>query len=717
MLHRLASVLLLPFAFATCATPPAPTTTTAPLQPLPPAGPIDPADTRVELLWDDYGIPHIFARDAPALFYALGWAQMRSHGDLLLRLYGQARGRGAEYWGERFVDADVWVRTNGIPERAAAWVDEQPPHVRTHIAAFVAGINAFATLHPDAIGESWRQVLPVEPVDVLAHMQRVVHFSFVASPVLAQRARQQLGMAPGSNAWAIAPARAAGDVALLLGNPHLPWSDLFTLYETHLATPDVNAYGAGPVGLPWPAIGFNEHLGWTLTVNTHDGVDLYDLVTSGDTYQLDGQARPFDVENQVLRVRGTDGSMTERPLVIRRSVHGPVIAQRGGRAIAMRVVGLDAPHLPLQFWDMMHATNRASFEMSLGRLQLPMFNVIYADRAGDILYVFNGRVPVRSSGDWRYWQGVAPGGTSTTLWTTTHAYHELPRVLNPASGWIQNANDPPWNATLPFPLDPARFPAYMAPRQPPSFRAQRSLRMLAEAPRRISLEEMIEMKHSTRMEAADHIVQDVIVAARSAGDDDARAAADVLEAWDRHANADSRGAVLFALLYRRLQRTSWPRGSMFDVPWTARAPLATPDGLSDPARAAAALADAARSTRTLYGALDVPWGDVYRLRRDTLDLPASGGPGELGIFRVIDFSPAPGDSTRFVATGGDGFVLAVEFAHPVRARALIGYGNASQPGSPHRTDQLPLMARGELRTVLFTRDAVIAAGVQRSEYF
>ena len=34
------------------------------------------------------------------MYYAYGWAQMQNHGDLILKLYGQARGRASEYGGE-----------------------------------------------------------------------------------------------------------------------------------------------------------------------------------------------------------------------------------------------------------------------------------------------------------------------------------------------------------------------------------------------------------------------------------------------------------------------------------------------------------------------------------------------------------------------------------------------------------------------------------------
>ena len=123
-----------------------------------------------------------------------------------------------------------------------------------------------------------------------------------------------------------------------------------------------------------------------------------------------------------------------------------------------------------------------------------------------------------------------------------------------------------------------------------------------------------------------------------------------------------------------------------------------------------------REDRDPFGALDVPWGDVYRFRRDSVDLPANGGGSELGIFRVIDFDRVPGDSTRFEAVGGDSYVAVIEFSSPIRARTLIGYGNASQPDSPHRTDQLSLLARKEMKPARLTRDEVLQVVTLR-EYF
>jgi acyl-homoserine-lactone acylase len=313
-----------------------------------------------------------------------------------------------------------------------------------------------------------------------------------------------------------------------------------------------------------------------------------------------------------------------------------------------------------------------------------------------------GRTPVRPKGNYN-WAGIVPGDTSATLWTRTHPYEELPRVVDPPSGWLQNANDPPWTTTFPPALDANKFPSYMA-RRFMHFRAQRSARMLMEDPR-ISFDEMVGYKHSTRMELADRILDDLIQAVQQHGGEQAKRAMAVLESWDRCADAESRGAVLFEAFFKELTQRAGKSGP-FAVPWNENSPLNTPDGLADPAMAVAALEAAAAKVQADHGSLEVAWGKVYHLLIDKVDLPANGGPSDLGIFRAAYFGRANNGPMQMA--GGDSYVAAIEFSNPVRARALIAYGNSSQPGSPHRTDQLPLFARKELRPVWRTRQEIEA---------
>ena len=125
----------------------------APLSASAQAGPISEGPGRSAILWDEWEAPHVFAESLDELGWGFGWAQMRNHGDDILELYGLARGRGAEYWGEAHLASDRFVRTMGVPEAGEAALAAQPSEFRTYIQAFAAGMNAFAEAHPEALSD------------------------------------------------------------------------------------------------------------------------------------------------------------------------------------------------------------------------------------------------------------------------------------------------------------------------------------------------------------------------------------------------------------------------------------------------------------------------------------------------------------------------------------------------------------------------------------
>jgi acyl-homoserine-lactone acylase len=387
------------------------------------------------------------------------------------------------------------------------------------------------------------------------------------------------------------------------------------------------------------------------------------------------------------------------------------VVEREGELLAIRITAVDdwssAAGGLEQWWDMARATSLDEFETVLRRLQVPMFTVIYADRDGHVLSLFNGQAPVRPTGV-EDWTQLIPGDTSETLWTEIHAYEDLPKVVDPPGGWVQNSNCPPWYTTYPLVLDPADFPPDLAP-QFLSMRERRGIRMLEENPL-ISLERLVELKYSSRLELADRVLDDLVAAARQSSDATAREAAGVLAAWDRAANPDSTGTILFMFWVQSIGGPEDESSGLFRTPWDPAEPLTTPSGLADPDRAVQALTMAAGQMQSLFGRLDVPWGDVARLRLGNVDLPANGCDGNpFGAFRVLnlDYSTLE-TSKQVVANGGDSYVAAVEFGETVRAQVLLTYGNASQPGSPHIGDQLALSAKGEMRPAWRTRDEILA---------
>jgi acyl-homoserine-lactone acylase len=646
-----------------------------------------------EILWDSWGVPHIYAQNSAALFKAFGWAQTHSHGNLLLKLYGQGRGKAAEYWGREYLSSDQYVRMMGIPQRAQQWYEQQTPEMQNFVDNFAQGINDYAKKHPDRLEDSLKAVLPITGVDIFAHMQRVIYFHFLTNPQQVDNLQTATTQA-GSNAWAISPQKSATGNALLLANPHLPWHDLYLWYEAQLSAPNVDVYGATLVGLPVLAIAFNDYLGWTTTVNPIDGADIYQLTLKDRGYIFDGEVLPFKVETQTIKIKQKNGTYIEVPLTIKQSKQGVIIAETGKQAWALRVVGLDHTGGIAEFWQMAQAENLEEWESSLKRLQIPMFNFLYSDQKGNILYLFNGLVP-KKKGDWEIWQKIINGDTAETLWTDYHTYSDLPRLLNPDTGWLQNTNDPPWSSTYPPQLKAEDYPAYLAPSSLKEtaniFRTQRSIKLLHEA-EKISLDQMIRMKFSSRLEMADRVLDYLLPAARLLANPIGIEAAEVLEKWDRQATADSRGAVLFMLWALTIE----PNG-LFSQPWNSEKYLTSPTGLESINLSLAVLEGVAAQVKLLYGDLAVSWGEVVKMRYGEQNLPASGAPGKLGSFRVLNLGKTKDE--KFQAIFGDSYIAAVEFSRPIQAKSLLVYGNATQPGSPHIGDQLPLYLRDEMRPV------------------
>jgi len=416
-------------------------------------------DAGAEILWDTWGVPHIYANNNEDLFYAFGYAQMHNHADLILSLYANVRGEQASYWGEDFIQDDVLIHTLGVPQMGQTIYDDQNAEFKAMNDAFVAGMNAYAEAHPDAISEQLQVVLPVRNTDPLTLAYNNVVVVFVGGGAFGLVEQFQAG----SNAWAIAPERSASGNTLMILNPHLQWSGVFVWFEAHLNGPDANLYGATLVGLPGIEIGFNEYLGWTHTVNTYDGFDVYRLsLTESGGYMLDGEEATFDVREQTINVMQADGTMGEFAFPVLESEHGPVIAQEGSEALAFRVVQ-DSTYMMEQWWQMATATNLEEFEGAMSRVQIPMFNTVYGDRDGNIYYLFNGQVPVRDSGDFTSWLGIQDGADSSLIWTDLHPYEDLPKVINPPSGFVQNANEPPWTSTNPPELAIESYPPYVAP--------------------------------------------------------------------------------------------------------------------------------------------------------------------------------------------------------------------------------------------------------------
>jgi acyl-homoserine-lactone acylase len=717
-----------------------------------------------EIIWDEYAIPHIYGANLLSVVRGYGYAQMENHAELILQKVAEARGRAAEYFGpgtsNANVQSDILIRTYGIPERTAHWYLQGGLFQRLILQAFASGVNEYAEKFSTSIDPRFRQVLPFTPQDVLGLVQYTLQFTFLPETsglpdeqaAWEQNANAMTAVPRfpngrvGSNGWALAPSRTTDGNAILMGNPHLPWGvnqpapglAVYQFMEANLVVGDpqqpwLNASGVTFPGAPFIAIGFNDYLGWTHTVNSIKNADLYELTLANGGYLFDGSVRQFTEHSDSIKIRQPDGSYRTQDFKILSSVQGPVVAQKGDKALALRVAGLDSPAIVKQYWNMMLSRNLTEFTLANSELQAPIFNVIYADRYGQIMYLFGGQQPKRPGGTYQDWTGILAGDTSATLWTETLNWSQLPKTIDPPGGYVSNSNEPPWFATFPTAIERDNYPAYIAP-DSTFFRPEAGALFLQSKPR-YTVDEVLAGKESTHVLFADRVQSDLISAAIQSKDPNAEAAAEVLQQWDRNSDAGDTGAILFEAWYQAYladptspRSTSWGDGyPAFRVEWSDAEPLTTPIGLADPQRSVSYLIAASKQIQAQFGRLDVPFGNVNRIvlaGHDTTfqdtdlltNVAASGSGDPFGGLRALYFFPAPVANANW-ADDGDTYVQLVSFTQTgPQASALLTYGNASRPGSPHITDQLALFQEKQLRPVYRTRADVEGHAVRQESY-
>lgn len=266
-----------------------------------------------------------------------------------------------------------------------------------------------------------------------------------------------------SNAWVIAASRTTSGRPILANDPHLPVEMPAVWYEMHLVAAGLDVQGVSVPGTPFIAIGHNARIAWGLT-NT--GADVQDLVLQKFDLarrRVEGPAgwEAVQVESAPIPVKGRS---TPEPFEIWRTSHGPVFAdesldweappawlspdgtrQGESRAFVLRWEGFDGGYA-----DAFEAVNRAGtwteFQAAFDQLSALSQNVVYADVDGNIGYLMTGQLPSRGSGD-----GTQPVSAGSAAWgTPVGGPGALPRVLNPARGYLVTTNNPVLRGGTPF---------------------------------------------------------------------------------------------------------------------------------------------------------------------------------------------------------------------------------------------------------------------------
>lgn len=701
---------------------------TVPIQPgtVPRAAPDYAA--HVEIRRTTHGVPHIRADNLGAAEFALAYVQCEDYGTRVPLDLLHARGEMGRWFGRDSMERDFTARlTYNRAVETYAFLDR---HTRDAYEGFAAGVNRYIEVHPQEFPPRFaphftgydvlaRDVTTTTPAQAARFLARIDP-EYRTRTRAARTPNPAEGDAPpgewidppdeGSNAWAFSPSRTKSKHAILLRNPHLQWDAGY--YEAHIRVPGVlDYYGDFRIGGPFGVVGgFNRDLGWATTNNDPLLAQIYALEADrahADHYLLDGVSHP--ILHQRVQVDYRDGTgMSSETRDIPATPFGPVVYHDSATVYVLRRAMDGDFRAGEQFLRMMRAHSLAEWKDAM-RMQARLnSSFTYADRAGNILYVWNAAIPSlpdRPSSD----TIAVPAHGIADIWSHYVPWDSLPQVLNPAGGYIHNENDSPYYTNLHPPLDPSRFPAYF-PEPKLGLRSQLALRLI-DTPNKLSLADVITLKHSYRMLLADRVRDDLVRAVRASHPaPEVSKAIDLIARWDKTVAPTSRGGVLFELWWRRYIAGT-RADTMYALPWDVKAPTTTPRGIRVVSRAVDAFAWAVAETARRYGRVDVAWGDVHRVRRGTVDVPVGGCSGDIGCFRVLQYRDDP-DGKR-EAVGGDGWILAVEFGDQPKALSVLAYGESPKPESPFFSDQAAMFARGELKPVAWTEADIARQTVVR----
>lgn len=670
-------------------------------QPVDPAPLIAQAEAYdVTIYRDEWGVPHVYgARDIDVAF-GIGYAHSEDDYATIQEVLIATRGQLAAVKGERAAVTDYLVGLMGIWETVEArYESDLSPEVRAVIEAYADGVNYYAALHPDKVIAG---TPPATGRDIAAGFMFKAPFFYGLDKTLIAVFEGRIGeseglskegvdaflpartpLPVGSNAVAVSPARSADGATRLLVNSHQPFTGPVAWYEAVLRS-DEGWHVAGGFfpGSPFMLHGHNANLGWANTVNEPDLVDIYRLTLNPDNdsqYMLDGEWRDFEKSTATIRVDlwGPFWWTVEREVL--RSEHGPVLRSPNG-AYAVRYAGLGEIRQVEQYFALDKAQNLGEWIEAMKLQALPSINYIYADRQGNIAYVYNAQFPDRKEGP--DWAGILPGDDSSLIWRDYLPFDLVPKLYNPNSGFIYNANNTPFRASAANDnLKPADFPGRMGIQTDMTNRALR-LEETYGADRSITREAFHAYKYDLAYSENSRVAEIVaeLLALDAASDAELAKAQDILRAWDLRTDIANRSAALAV-------RTAEPIV-------TAEIRRETPPD------AATKLRETMSYLNKHFGQLDPEWGEVNRFRRGPVDLPVDGGPD---ILRAIYGFPV--EDGTLTARGGDTLIMFVEWDRSgrLRSESVHPFGSATlDRNSPHYADQAPLFVGMKTKPVRFT---------------
>jgi len=651
---------------------------------------------------DKLGVPHVIGlRDVDTAF-GFAWAQAEDNWPIMqetLAINRGVRGRTAGPDGAVTDFLIRWLRIwRTLDERYAT---DLKPETRDFVEAFADGLNFYAANHPET---SNFDLFPITGKDIIAgYMFRHTLFYGLGDTLGELRGPERVrdisggeGVAItvdnqsipiGSNAIAVAPHYSDDGATRLAINSHQPTTGPVAWYEAHLKSGEgLDILGGMFPGSPTISLGYTNNLGWGVTVNKPDMIDVYVLDIHPDDpyqYKLDGEWRKLEVEEVDIEVVLWGFLPWTSSQTLLWSEHGPVMQTDHG-TYAVRYAGIGEVRQVEQWMAMNHAQTLDEWRDAMRMHAIVSFNFVYADNTGNILFVHNSHTPKRhESYDWKQY---LPGDQSALIWDEVLPFDELPQVLNPASGYVHSANQTPFLVTADTDNpDPADFSATAGFQTRITNRTNRGLELLAELGP-ISEADFYAIKHDkhySKNSRAGKYLQAIIALDTTKLDVKYQQAQQRVAAWNLSTDVDNTEAGLGVCMISK----EW------EAEQKGKAP---PPHIDELIRCTDLLL-------TSVGKIDPPWGQINRHVRGELNLPIGGGPDTLRAIYGLGLE----DDGYLTNVGGDGLYYMVSWDKEgkLKARGIHHFGSATVDAtSPHYSDQAQDFANEVLHDPLLDDD-------------
>ncbi|WP_419212780.1 acylase [Maribacter sp. X9] len=679
---------------------------------------------QVEIIRDDFGVPHIYGKtDADAVFGLL-YAQCEDDFNRVEQNYIWATGRLAEVEGEDALYSDLRAKLFMTEAEAKANYDKSPEWLKKLCDAFANGVNYYLHTHPEVKPKLLTRFEPWMPMyfsegSIGGDIERISTEKIAAFyegameiPELEEvklKIEKEAEEPQGSNGIAISGELTQSGNPLLLINPH---TSFYFRGEVHVVSEEgLNAYGAVTWGQFFVYQGFNEKTGWMHTSTYTDVMDEFKetLVKNEDNvfYQYGEELRPVTSSEIVLKYKIGD-DIKEKIFPTYRTHHGPITHMVEGQWTASAMMWEPVKALEQSFIRTKQDGYEGFREMMDIRTNSSN-NTVYADAEGNIAYFHGNFVPKR---DIRFDYSLPVDGSNPqTDWQGLHTVDENILVLNPENGWIQNCNSTPYTSALGNSPKKKDYPYYMSKDQE-NFRGVHAIQLLTDH-KGYTIDSLIKLAHDPYLPAFEALIPGLVKAFDAQPVSDLKEAVEVLRQWDYRTSKESIAMTLAhfygIISYSKAVRPSAMNGMELIEYWGGSSPNTEKLQLFQ---------ETITQLESDFGTWKMPWGEVNRYQRLNGDivqtfndsLPsvpvgfASGTWGALAAYGARYTTPG---AKKIYGTRGNSFTAVVEFGDKVKAKTILAGGQSGNPKSPHFDDQTQMYINIDWKDAAYYREDVL----------